>query len=227
MLPAMATPDRPPYVVTTLDDIEELPAVGGTLRWKPVRRTLGVRAFGVNAYAADAGQDVVEAHDETAPDAEGGGHEELYLVVRGRARFTLDGEEHEAPAGTLVFAGDPRVRRAATAEEDGTLVLAIGADPAEPYRVSGWEHWFVADARSAAGDHDAAIATMAAAAADHAGNPAFHYNLACFLARAGRLDEAAAELRHAHEAAPDRVAGWARQDGDLDALRGRADWPLG
>jgi hypothetical protein len=221
----MATPARPPYVVTTLDAVEELPAVGGSLRWKPVRRTLDLRAFGINAYAGDAGQDVVEPHDETGSGA--GGHEELYLVVRGRARFTLDGEEHDAPAGTLVFAGDPRVRRAAQAQEDGTLVLAIGADPAEPYRVSAWEHSFVAEARSGAGDHEAAIATMAAARADHAGNPSYHYNFACFLARAGRVDEAAAELRHAHDADPARVAGWAQGDGDLDALRDRPDWPLG
>ena len=221
----MATPERPPYVVTSLDDVEELPAVGGSLRWRPVRRTLGVTAFGVNAYAADAGQDVVEAHDETGDGA--GGHEELYLVVRGRARFELDGSEHDAPAGTLVFARDPRVRRAAQALEDGTLVLAIGADPEEPYRVSSWEHSFLAEARSGAGDHDAAIATMEAARAEQDGTPPFHYNLACFLARAGRLDEAAAELRRAHDADPGKVAKWAQGDADLDPLRDRADWPLG
>jgi tetratricopeptide (TPR) repeat protein len=220
----MTGTDRPPYVVTSLDDIEELPAVGGSLRWKPVRRTLDVRAFGINAYAADAGQDVVEAHDESGSGA--GGHEELYLVVRGRARFTIDGEEHDAPAGTLVFAADPRVRRAARAEEDGTLVLAIGADPSGRYRVSPWEHWFIAEALSGAGDHDAAIATMTAVLDEHAGNPAYHFNFACFLARAGRLDESVAELRRALEAGPEKVQEWARDDADLDPLRGRPDWPL-
>ena len=131
------------------------------------------------------------------------------------------------PAGSLVFARDPRVRRAAVAQEDRTLVLAIGADPAEPYHVSGWEHWFIAEARSRAGDHDAALAAMEAARDDHSGNPSFHYNHACFLTRAGRLDEAAAELRRAHVADPAKVAEWARGDGDLDALRDRPDWPLG
>jgi tetratricopeptide (TPR) repeat protein len=220
----MTGTDRPPYLVTSLDDIEELPALDGSLRWKPVRRTLDVRAFGINAYAADAGQEVIEAHDETGSG--GGGHEELYLVVRGRARFTLDGEEHDAPAGTLVFAGEPRVRRAARAEEDGTLVLAIGADPRQPYRVSPWEHWFLAEARSGAGDHEAAIAAMAAARDEHAGNPNFHFNFACFLSRAGSLDEAVAELRAALEAEPEKVREWAREDADLDPLRGRSDWPL-
>ena len=69
------------------------------MRWKPVRRTLGVGAFGVNAYAADAGQQVVEDHDETGSGA--GGHEELYVVMRGHARFTLDGDDVEAPAGGM------------------------------------------------------------------------------------------------------------------------------
>ena len=216
---------RPPYTVTSLDAIEEVPAVGGTLRWKPVRRTLGVRAFGVNAYAADAGQDVVEEHDETGAGA--GGHEELYVVVRGRATFTLDGAEHDAPAGSLVFAGDPAVRRFARAIEDGTLILAVGADPAAPYEVSPWESWFLAEARSDAGDHDAALAIMGDAREAHAGNPAFHYNHAVFLARAGRLDDAAAELRAAVAADRERVERWAASDPDLGPLRERPDWPLG
>ncbi len=39
----------------------------GTLVWKPVRKTLGLTAFGINAYtAASAGDEVVEDHDEDA-----------------------------------------------------------------------------------------------------------------------------------------------------------------
>jgi tetratricopeptide (TPR) repeat protein len=216
---------RAPYTVTSLDAIEEVPVVDGTLRWKPVRRTLDARAFGVNAYAADAGQDVVEEHDETGAGA--GGHEELYVVVRGRATFTLDGAEHDAPAGTLVFAGDPAVRRHARAVEDGTLVLAVGGDPVAAYTVAAWESWFLAEARSRAGDHDAALAIMADVREANAGNASYHYNHACFLARAGRLDDAAAELRAAVDADPERIARWADGDADLDPLRGREDWPLG
>jgi mannose-6-phosphate isomerase-like protein (cupin superfamily) len=86
-------------------------------------RRPGVRRGGFTA--AEAGQDVVEPHTEL----EGRGHEELYLVVRGAARFTLDGEEVDAPAGTLVFVPDPRVHRQAVATEPGTEVLAFGGDP--------------------------------------------------------------------------------------------------
>lgn len=47
-----------------LDDLPAIPGPG-TLTWRPVRRTLDVRAFGCNAYtAAEAGSDVVEPHTE-------------------------------------------------------------------------------------------------------------------------------------------------------------------
>jgi tetratricopeptide (TPR) repeat protein len=215
---------EPRFTVTSIDAIEELPAVGGTLRWKPIRRTLGVEAFGVNAYSADAGEDVVEAHDETGSGA--GGHEELYVVIRGHARFELDGEEFDAPAGTLVFAKDPKVRRQAKALADGTLVLAVGADPAAPYEVSAWETWFVAEAHAGRGDQDQAIAVMDEGRETLAGNPAYHYNFACYLTRAGRHDEAIDELRAAHAADPDKVARWGPEDDDLAPLRERDDWPL-
>ncbi|HEU4974380.1 MAG TPA: hypothetical protein VFT50_04780 [Baekduia sp.] len=142
----------PRFRTTTFAEIEELPVVDGTIRWKPVRRTLGITAFGTNAYVADAGQEVVEPHDELGPDgAEGGGHEELYVVVSGHARFTIDDEELDAPAGTLVFLPDPAAPRRAVAVQDGTTVLAVGAQPGVPYRVSEWEERFVAEGRAAAG----------------------------------------------------------------------------
>jgi hypothetical protein len=137
----------PRFRATTVADIDELLVVDGTLRWKPVRRTLGIHAFGTNAYVADAGQDVVEDHDETGPGG-AGGHEELYIVLTGHARFTIDGEELDAPAGTLVFLHDPRARRAAKSLEDGTTVLAVGGEPGRAYEVSEWEGRFVEAAGS-------------------------------------------------------------------------------
>ena len=68
---------------TSLSELESLKGPG-TLRWSPVRRRFGITAFGINAYtAAEAGHDVVEEHTEQTL-----GHEELYAVVAGHARFT-------------------------------------------------------------------------------------------------------------------------------------------
>jgi hypothetical protein len=134
------------FRTTTLDDIEEIPVdVGLPLRWKPIRRTLGIQAFGTNAYAADAGQLIVEEHDEVSGTGPGG-HEELYVVVRGHARFTIDGEDLDAPAGTLVFLPEPEARRVATALQDGTIVMAVGAPAGEAYAIPEWEARFAGEA---------------------------------------------------------------------------------
>jgi len=121
-----------------LDDLEGF-NVFETLVWKPVRKTLGVTAFGINAYvASNEGDLVVEDHDESTL-----GHEEIYVVLRGRATFTVAGEEVDAPAGTLVYVDDPAEQRSAVAREAGTTVLAIGAVPGR-HDVSAWEYFFPA-----------------------------------------------------------------------------------
>ena len=102
--------------------------------WSPIRRGLGIQAFGVNAWTArEAGATVIQEHDEDS------GHEELYVVVGGHARFTVDGDELDAPAGTLVFIRDPKAKRGAVATEPETTVLVVGAKPGEPFRPMPWE----------------------------------------------------------------------------------------
>ncbi len=101
--------------------------------WHSVGRHLGVRAFGVNAKEADAGRELVARHDET----EFGGQEELYVVVRGRARFTCDGETVELGPGDLLLV-EPPVVREAVALETPTLVLMVGATPGAAYEPPDW-----------------------------------------------------------------------------------------
>jgi hypothetical protein len=108
--------------------------------WKPLRHHLGVGAFGVNAWvAARAGELVIERHDEVPDDPATTGHEELYAVVRGGARFTVAGEAIAAPAGTLVFISDTGLTREAVATADDTIVLAIGAARGVAFEPSPWE----------------------------------------------------------------------------------------
>ena len=139
-----------------IDDLERLPGPD-TLTWSPVRAHFDIRAFGTNAYVAQkAGDDVVEPHTERS-DSAGGGHQELYFVARGRARFELDGERIDAPAGTYVFVRDAAVHRHAVAEEEGTTVLSFGGPPTfEPsaweWKFKGWgalERGEIAEAREA------------------------------------------------------------------------------
>lgn len=92
--------------------------------WYPLQHYFGLSAFGVNVFGGDAGIELVHEHDET-----GSGQEELYLVLRGAARFTLGGDPVDAPAITVVAVPDPAVARGATSIEDGTLLLALGGNP--------------------------------------------------------------------------------------------------
>jgi hypothetical protein len=123
--------------------VDDIPAVPGQSyiegAWKPVRADLGIDAFGTNAYVADAGQLIVEEHDELNSDDPGASHRELYIVLRGRAEFTLAGERVDARAGTLVYVHDPAIVRSAVALEDGTVVLAVGAPAGRAFEPSDWE----------------------------------------------------------------------------------------
>jgi len=170
-----------------VDEVDGIP-VFGTLVWKPIRKTLCVTAFGINAYtAANAGDEVVEEHTEEAL-----GHEEIYVVLRGRATFTVDGEEVDAPAGTLVYLDDPQQQRHAIAQEPGTTVLAIGGVPGK-HDVSPWEYFFPALPAIEADDYDRARAILEEALqeTDHW---AVHYWLARVEALAGNEQRARDEL---------------------------------
>ena len=204
-----------------LDDIEPIPVVGGKLLWRPVRRTLDVGAFGINSYVApNAGDDVVEEHTEESLQ-----HEEVYVVLAGRATFTLDEETLDAPAGTVVFVHDPKVKRHALAAEPDTAVLAIGGPRGGAYEPSPWEDYFAAERHRATGDYDAYAAELADALERRPDHPATLYNLACGEALASRPDEALEHLRRAVELRPG-LAELAQEDEDFASLRGRPDWPL-
>lgn len=203
-----------------LEDIEPIPVVGGTLLWRPVRRTLDIGAFGINAYVApNAGDDVVEEHTEEAL-----GHEEIYVVLTGRATFTLDDETLDAPAGTVVFVRDPTVKRYARAMEPGTAVLAVGGPRGGAYEPSPWEDFFAAERHRATRDHTAYATELADALERRPDHPATLYNLACAEALAGRPDEALGHLRRALELKPE-LAAIARSDDDLESLHNLTDWP--
>ncbi len=100
--------------------------------WLPLRTDLGVTAFGLNAWRGDKGTEVIERHTE-------GDHQEAYVVVSGAATFTVGGDEIAAPSGTVIFVEDPDLERVGIAEEDGTLVLAIGAERGKAFEPSEWE----------------------------------------------------------------------------------------
>jgi len=201
---------EPPKIVH-VDQIESRPGPG-TLTWRPVRLTLDVRAFGCNAYTAgEAGQEVVEPHTEDPKLA----HQELYFVASGRARFTIDGQSYDAPAGTYVFVPDPASHRQAVAEEAGTTVLSFGGPPT--FEPSAWE-WTFQAVPLMRSDPARAREIFAEGLQVHPESGSLYYNLACLEAVRGERDAALAALRRALELKPE-MAESARGDEDFESLR--------
>jgi mannose-6-phosphate isomerase-like protein (cupin superfamily) len=96
----------------TLDELGQGPG------FRKVRQMLGVKAFGVNAIVYPPGQDgFLHYHDE---------QDELYFVHKGRARFTVDGEEFELGPGGLVHVESTTPRKVSNAGDDDLVLLVVG-----------------------------------------------------------------------------------------------------
>ena len=132
----------------SLADMPAADVVHTDAKWAPVRNHFGITAFGVNAYTArKAGERLIGEHDHSDPTDEQ--HQELYFVHAGHARFRVDGQDVDAPAGTFVSALDVKTVRSAVALADNTVVLVIGAEAGAPFAVTPAERAELAAAGSA------------------------------------------------------------------------------
>jgi hypothetical protein len=121
------------WAAIPLEDVPRVPADDPGPTWYPLQHAFGLTAFGANVFVAQAdGEVLVEEHDERGSE-----QEELYVVVAGRAQFTLDCDATDAPAVAVVAIRDPSVRRSAIALEPGTTLLALGGRPRDDFR-STW-----------------------------------------------------------------------------------------
>ena len=200
------------YRVSTLDDLEYF-GYKETLTGR-VRHELGISAFGVNSWLGkNSGDRVIPEHAE---DQEGD-QDELYVVVRGRARFEVGGDTVDAPPGTLVYVPAGPTVRTAFAEEPGTMVLAIGATAGKPFEVHGWELWGPLNDMFYAGDYEGVIA-KGKDQIEAGGYPMPQYNLACAESLGGHSEDA---IRHLGMAAElwDGFREMAENDSDLDPIR--------
>jgi hypothetical protein len=198
------------FRVATVDELQDIDYRQGT-HMRPVRHHLGITAFGTNAWtAANVGDRLMPEHEEDE------GSEELYVVLRGHARFEIGGDTVDAPGGTLVFVR-PQTSRTAFAEEAGTTVLAVGSTVGQPYHGGGWEVWAPFHPQYEAGEYEAVIESSRETL-EASGYAAPLYNLACCEALAGRTDDAIGHLRAAIEKRPS-LRDLAKGDTDLDPLR--------
>jgi hypothetical protein len=205
-----------PFEVLRLDEIERS---GNRGEWIPIRRALDIASFGVNAWSGEEGAELIPEHDEVPT-----GHEELYLVLDGHATFTVGGETINAPAGTLVLARDPAVRRGAVAAAAGTTILSVGAKPGEAFRVSPWEVTSDVFPLLDRGEYAEAKRLLEDAVREFPDQGVHLYNLACAEARLGESDAAMGHLLRACEL-EGRFAEYAPGDEDLASLRDDPRFP--
>jgi Cupin domain len=201
-----------------IDDLDKIEMPEG-FAWRPVRRRFGIRAFGTNVYTPGASGQVVEGHTEGQLQ-----HEEMYLVLRGRVRFTIDGNDHELGPGQLVFVRDPSLKRGGVALTEDAAVLAVGGKPGQAHEISAWEYVFAAMPHIEAGDLNEAERVMREGLEEKPGDPAMLYNLACLEARAGRTDAALDHLVTAAEA-NERFRKAAQTDEDFASIRDDPRFP--
>ncbi len=198
------------YTLARLDQIEEI--TDGRCPWRPVRHHFGITSFGVNTWTGSKpGDRIINEHDEADEN------EELYLVLRGRARFEFDGEKADAPEGTFVFA-KPGVKRTAFAEEAGTTILALGGTPGQAYEPDGWELWAPIAPLYQEGKYAEAADMARDVVEANPEYPALLYNLACCESLAGRRDDAVRHLRSAIERSA-QLRRLAVEDTDIAAIR--------
>jgi hypothetical protein len=216
---SMATAAERSYVFARLDELEPAPLIApgatddGRQRFD-VRRHLDIASFGIQAFRAPRGVDVIFEHDETLLGE--AGQEELYIVLNGAATFEIDGESVEAPASSLVYVR-PTAKRKATAMDDGTTILVVGGTPGKAFEPAP-EEAGEAFAAYGAADYETAIAKQLVVVEKRPNDPVAHFNAGCFAARAGRHDQAIEHLRRAVEI-NERITELMATDEDLDSIR--------
>jgi hypothetical protein len=175
-------------------NLETGPSVGAS-NWLPLRAALGLRAFGLSGYRGGPGETVVPRHAEQGGGA--GQHQELYVVLSGRATFEVEGERIDAPAGTLVLVERGEVRHA-VAEEPETVVLAAGGRVGEPYEVAPWEYGSRAAYARARGDIDELDRVTQEGISTYGEHPTMLLGRACVEAQRGNLAAARKLLERAY-----------------------------
>jgi quercetin dioxygenase-like cupin family protein len=100
--------------------------------WQLVRRSLGVRSFGINVVEIPPGEQIPE-HDETGRD-----QEEVFIVIAGNPTLVIDGEGHPAPAGTFARI-DPQHSRTVNNDTDTPAsVLIVSAPQSSGFEPMEW-----------------------------------------------------------------------------------------
>jgi uncharacterized cupin superfamily protein len=113
----------------TLCRREDLERTGN---WLLVRRSLGITSFGINMVEIAPGESIPE-HDETGRD-----QEEVFMVISGSPTLVVDGQEHDAPTGTLARLAPELTRTVVNRGSEPATVLIVSAPRNSGYEPMDW-----------------------------------------------------------------------------------------
>ena len=100
--------------------------------WRLVRRTLELRAFGINVVKIPPGEQIPE-HDELDRD-----QEEVFYVLGGSPTLVIDGEDHPARAGTFARLDPVHSRTVRNDGDEPASLLIISAPRSSGYEPMDW-----------------------------------------------------------------------------------------
>jgi quercetin dioxygenase-like cupin family protein len=101
-------------------------------KWLLARRGLGLSSFGMNLVEIPPGDQIPE-HDESERD-----HEEVFIVLSGAATLVVEGQEHDAPAGTFARLDPPLRRTVVNRGGEMAAVLIVSAPRTSGYEPLSW-----------------------------------------------------------------------------------------
>ena len=119
------------YSIKHRDEFETMEGSGEST-WLLARRTLGTDCFGYNLVEIGPGGQIPE-HDESAS-----GQVELYVILEGDAVLRIEGEEHQAPAGTFASLDPPATRAILNRSGGKVTAMLIGVQPRGGYEPMPW-----------------------------------------------------------------------------------------
>jgi quercetin dioxygenase-like cupin family protein len=119
------------YTIKHRDEFETMQGSGKST-WRLARKALGTSAFGFNLVEIGPGGQIPE-HDETES-----GQVELFVILEGNAVMRLEGEDHEAPAGTFASIEPPASRTILNRSDAPVTAMLIGVQPEGGYEPMSW-----------------------------------------------------------------------------------------
>jgi uncharacterized cupin superfamily protein len=100
--------------------------------WLLARRSLGLKAFGMNIVDIPPGEQIPE-HDETERD-----QEEVFVVMSGQPTLVIDGRPHDLQPGSLARLDPELTRTVVNNGSETARVLIVSAPRSSGYEPMGW-----------------------------------------------------------------------------------------